>query len=294
MRAANLPIQLHPRMRVIDAFMALADAGLAAVSDQLDALHRRDHPDDVHALRVAARQLRAVCWAFGPALPRPVRARWNDCLRQLAQAANDVRDWDVFIAETLRPALDSQPEDPVLAALHDTALTRRHYARATMVAQLAEYQHWPLPVLHRDLTHLNRAGPRGAGAAARDHLADFARRRVRRGRKRVRALMRAARSEELARVHRFRLASKRLRYVIEALEPVLAKRYARRLHGKLVKRQGRLGRLVDGAVARRLMMECLHAPVAQAPGAAETALAASAASAPGAAPAQDRSATISP
>ncbi|MCY0857107.1 CHAD domain-containing protein [Cupriavidus sp. D39] len=288
MRAANLPIQLHPRMPAIDAFIALGDAGLVAVADQLDALHRRDHPDDVHALRVAVRHLRAVCWAFAPALPKAIRARWDDCLRKLAQAASDVRDWDVFVSETLRPALDLEPEDPVLLAVHDTAITRRHYARATMLAQLTEYQHWPLPVLHRDLTHLNRGGVQGAGSAAKDHLAEFASRRVCRGRKRVKSLARAARSQDLARVHRFRIGSKRLRYVIEALKPVLPARYAKRLHRKLVKRQGSLGGLIDGVVARRLMMECLNMPAKDAAGAAGTT------DVPGAAVAPDRSATISP
>ncbi|MHA7682444.1 CHAD domain-containing protein [Cupriavidus sp. PET2-C1] len=288
MRAANLPLQLHPRMRAIDAFIVLGDAGLVAVADQLDALHRRDHPDDVHALRVAVRHLRAVCWAFAPALPKAIRARWDDCLRKLAQAASDVRDWDVFISQTLSPALDLQPEDPVLLAVHDTAITRRHYARATMLAQLTEHQHWPLPVLHRDLTHLGNGGAQRAGAAAQGRLAAFARRRVRRACKRVKSLARAARSQDLARVHRFRIGSKRLRYVIEALKPVLAKRYAKRLHGKLVKRQGSLGDLIDGAVARRLMMECLNMP------AADAAHTAHAQDEPGATVAPDRSATISP
>ncbi|MGO4328781.1 CHAD domain-containing protein [Cupriavidus sp. 2TAF22] len=282
MRAANAPGSIHPGMRAVDAFVSLADAGLVAIADQLAALTRRDHPDDVHALRVATRHLRAVCWVFGPALPKAIRARWQAGLRQLARAATDVRDWDVFISETLQPALQAQPDDPVLAALCDTASMRRHYARATMVAQLAEYQHWPLPVLHRDLTHLTRGGTRGGGARAGARLDAFARRRVRRARMRVKVLARAARSEDLERVHRYRIGSKRLRYAIEALAPVLSGRYATRLRHKLVKRQSRLGKLLDGAVARRLMTECLNMP---GPGAPD---------APPPPPAPDRSATISP
>lgn len=273
MRAVN-SIRLHPRMRALDAFIALGDEGLVAIADLLDALHRRDHPDDVHELRVAVRHLRAVCWAFGPVLPRTMRARWQACLRQLARAASEVRDWDVFIAETLQPALDLQPEDPVLAAVRDVAVTRRHAVRETMVAQLAEYQRWPLPVLHRDLTHLG-GNPRSARAAARARLGEFAPRRVSRADKRVRALARAAKPGDLERVHRYRIGSKRLRYVIESLMPVLPKRQGKRLHRKLVRRQRKLGNLVDGAVARRLMAQCLDMAAADAPAA-------------------DRSATISP
>ncbi|WP_020204205.1 CHAD domain-containing protein [Cupriavidus sp. WS] len=267
MPAANPTSRLHAGMRAIDAFVVLADDGLAAIADQLDALNRRDHPDDVHALRVAVRHLRAVCWAFGPALPKVMRARWRDSLRQLARAAGDVRDWDVFIGETLRPALDRQPGDPVLAALSDIATMRRHLARATMMAQLAQYQHWPLPALHRDLAHLGSGTVHGPRAGARARLDTFARRRIRRARERVKALARAARGADLARVHRYRIGSKRLRYAIEALAPVLPKRFGQRLHDKLVRRQGQLGKTVDNAVARRLMAECMNtpAPGAQAP-----------------------------
>jgi CHAD domain-containing protein len=79
----------------------------------------------VHALRVAVRHLRAVTWAFGPILPRAVMERWKLALHDVADAASAVRDWDVFLSETLLPALALQPGDPVLVALIDVAHARR-------------------------------------------------------------------------------------------------------------------------------------------------------------------------
>ncbi|SOY78661.1 conserved hypothetical protein; putative exported protein [Cupriavidus taiwanensis] len=251
---ANSP-KLRRKARPAAAFAALAQASLARIDACLDPLQRRDDPEDLHQLRIALRRARAVVWAMGPALPRQERDRWKRDLRTLARATTTVRDWDVFLAETIGPARELEPQDTILAAIADTARQRRETARAAMLATLATYRDWPLPALHRDLAHLAQLAARARGDGAR--LATFARRRVRRGRKQLRALARHARKGDPAAVHAQRIAGKRLRYVIEALAPVLPARYTRRLHGKLVKRQARLGRQVDGIVARRLMAECL-------------------------------------
>ncbi|RAS04993.1 CHAD domain-containing protein [Cupriavidus alkaliphilus] len=255
MNADANSLKLRRKTRPAAAFAALTQASLARIDACLDQLQRRDDPEDLHQLRVALRHARAVAWAMGPALPRQERDRWKRDLRTLARATSAVRDWDVFLAETVGPAREREPLDTVLAAIADTARQRRDTAREAMLAALASYRDWPLPALHRDLAHLAHLATRARGDSAR--LAPFARRRVRRGRKQLRALAKNARGGDPGAVHAQRIAGKRLRYVIEALAPVLPARYTRRLHRKLVKRQARLGRQVDGIVARRLMAECL-------------------------------------
>ncbi|MCO4862844.1 CHAD domain-containing protein [Cupriavidus sp. WGlv3] len=248
--------KLRRKARPAAAFAALAQAGLARIDACLEQLQHRDDPEDLHQLRIALRHARAVVWAMGPALPRQERDRWKRDLRTLARATSAARDWDVFLAETVGPAREQEPDDTVLAAIADTARQRRNAAREAMLAALATYRDWPLPALHRDLAHLAHLAGRARNDRAR--LASFARQRVRRGRKQLRALARNARDGDPVAVHAQRIAGKRLRYVIEALAPVLPARYTRRLHRKLVKRQARLGRLVDGIVARRLLAECLE------------------------------------
>lgn len=237
-------------MRPARAFVDLATQGLSAVEDGLDLVLHRDQAEDVHALRVAVRHLRAVAWAFGPVQPARVKARWKRALRDVASAASDVRDWDVFVAETLAPALADQPDDAVLVALIETAQARRAAAREAMVTRLSRYRQAPLPTLHRDLLHL-------AGRKSRGKLGTFARKRIRKARNRVRDLARAARDGRTERVHKLRIGNKRLRYAIEALSDVLPKRYRKRLRKQLVARQGELGAVIDASVARRLMAECL-------------------------------------
>lgn len=249
--------RLRRKTRPAVAFAALTQASLARIDACLDQLLRRDEPEDLHALRVAVRHARAVLWALGPALPRQERDRWKRDLRTLAQATSEVRDWDVFLAETISPARKLEPDDTVLAAIADTARERRDAAREATLAALAAYRDWPLPALHRDLAHLAHLA--ADAHHDRGRLGPFARQRVRRGRERLRALKQAARNGDPRTVHKQRIAGKRLRYVIEALEPVLPSRYTRRLHRKLVKGQTKLGSFVDGIVARRLMADCLEA-----------------------------------
>ncbi|SOZ97434.1 conserved hypothetical protein; putative exported protein [Cupriavidus taiwanensis] len=247
--------KLRRKTRPAAAFAALAQASLARIDACLDALKRRDEPEDLHQLRIALRQARAVVWAMGPALPRQERDRWKRDLRTLARATSAARDWDVFLAETIGPARELEPDDTVLATIADTARQRRDAAREAMLAALATYRDWPLPALHRDLAHLAHLAARARGDGAR--LAPLARQRVRRGRKQLRALAKNAREGDPVAVHAQRIAGKRLRYVIEALAPVLPARYTGRLYRKLVKRQARLGRQVDDIVARRLLADCL-------------------------------------
>ena len=248
------PSVLHRKMRPVAAFATLGDAGLRSVNERLDALLHRDEVEDVHALRVAVRHLRAVTWAFGPVLPPPVKARWKQALHDVADAASTLRDWDVFLEETLLPALALQPEDPVLIALIDTARAERAEARASMIARLSGYRQAPLPTLHRDVLHLSDPKARHTHQG---RLATFAPRRIRKARGRVRELARVARDGQTAHVHALRIGNKRLRYAIEALSEVLPDRFRKRLHGKLVARQTELGAIIDDAVARRLMCECL-------------------------------------
>ncbi|GAA0790612.1 CHAD domain-containing protein [Cupriavidus gilardii] len=263
-------LTLKRRMRALDAFVALAAADLQRIADALRALDRRDRPDDLHALRVAVRHLRAVRWVFAPALPGTVAARWRIVLRDLMRATGPVRDWDVLIADTLQPAVSRQPGDPVLLALLDSAQSRREAARATLMTVLHALRSQTLPVLDDDLAALRHRAVDGIPGKANAPLGRLARRRVRKARRSVRALK--ARWRELGTeadlalapaadvLHALRVAGKRLRYAIEAVGPVLPGRYTGRVHRKLVARQARLGAQTDAASARSLLSALLSGP----------------------------------
>jgi len=256
-------LALTRKMPAGQAFVVLASDGLAAIEASLDHLTQRDDADDVHALRIAIRQLRARLWIFVPLLPQRVSERWKTWLRDLARAASPVRDWDVFLAETLQPALEREPGDPTLALLCASASDHRAAARETMLDKVRSFCTRPLPRMHADLLHVARLG-----TAPSARLGRFAEGRLdkpaRTWRRKWKALAEPRDDDQeladLKPMHKLRIAGKRLRYAIEALGEALPPRYRERLLRKLVKRQGRLGRRLDGSIARRLLCECLEVP----------------------------------
>lgn len=250
------------------AFVSLADAGLCTVLARVDAVldgsASAEDVEAIHELRVGVRHLRAILWAFQPVLSDGTATRWKTVLRDTAEACGETRDWDVFLAETLEPALAREPGHPVLMALRASARARREAAHADMMTKLSRDMRARLGTLEQDVRHMARhmarhaALSRSAGNAdAAGRLDAFAQRRVRKARRRVRALARAARDGKTEHVHRLRIANKRLRYAIEALADVLPSKLRKRLHKKLVRRQTALGAVVDDAVARRLLCACL-------------------------------------
>lgn len=272
--------RLRRKMRPFAAFVALADAGLCTVRARIEAVlaggaggagDGSDVSDGsdveaIHELRVAVRHLRAVAWAFRPVLSDTINARWKAVLRDTANAGSEARDWDVFIAETIAPALEREPGHPLLLALHETAQARRAVAYRAMMTTLSRDMRAQLGTLERDLRRLARgrekAGSNRGVSDGGKRLDAFARRRVGKARQHVRELAQAAHEgqtgdERIERVHRLRIGNKRLRYAIEALADVLPRRLRKRLHKKLVRRQTALGAVVDDAVARRLLCECL-------------------------------------
>ncbi|TWG85311.1 CHAD domain-containing protein [Cupriavidus gilardii J11] len=275
------PPHLKRRMGALDAFVALAAADLDRLAATLRALERRDHPEDLHRLRIGLRRLRALRWMFAPVLPGAVSARWRQMLADMMAATGPARDWDVLIDGTLQPALVRHPRSPVLRALLDEAMMRRDTARTIMLAELTPYRERTLPLLRRELAILQRhCNMPDAIPVARSPLKKFARKRVRRARrlwlarKREVAAATSQASEatepgmppEFAALanpslHAQRIAAKRLRYAIEALAPVLPRRYRGRLLRKVARQQQGLGAALDAAVARRLIATLLASAV---------------------------------
>src|SRR5512136_1679849 len=96
---------VEPWMTPLDAFRALCAVCVQHIEgNRYGALAAAD-PEYLHQMRVALRRLRTAFGLFSDALPRPVAAELLEELRWLTRALGRARDWDVFRAGTLRPAL---------------------------------------------------------------------------------------------------------------------------------------------------------------------------------------------
>ncbi len=218
----------------------------------LDPAVRRDSPDAVHQMRVAARRLRSALATYRPMLRTEETEPVREELRHLGRALSHARDLEV-LDDRLTELLvhEGWDEHPFRHHLADELRLDREHAHATVLAHLSEQRHETLLARLRDLAE---------GAPWSDEL-DWSEvlARVRKDDKRVRRRMRAAaeaesRDDRLRLLHETRKAAKRLRYAAETLKPAFGSD-AHRLAKSAKKLQSHLGDVQDAAVSRRRLRE---------------------------------------
>ena len=250
---------LRPDYRVVgkgmtppEAFRAVCAACVQHVEANRHGVLAAADPEYLHQMRVALRRLRTAFEVFGDAVPEPAASQLIDELRWLARALGCARDWDVFIAETLKPALSAQPRHPGLRALRAASEDLCAEARGAAHRALESRRYY---ALMRALRALSYAGEDATSAGTVRALPM----RVRApavisamyavARKRGRRLASLGVSE----LRRLRNAVRGLRYGLLFLEPILPEARARALAGTVEALQETLGGINDCAVARELI-----------------------------------------
>ncbi len=179
---------------------------------------RRDLPDSVHQMRVAARRLRSGLRVFAPL----VDAEWSRHLRdELGWAASELglsRDSEVLLARLDEHADALAPDDAERIHSHIDPVMRRKVeaGREEALAALRSERHLSLlDALVDAATHPRLA--EAAAAPAREVLPPLFEKSWRKLRKEVKALTLTSPPEEW---HETRITAKRARYAAEVLAPV--------------------------------------------------------------------------
>jgi CHAD domain-containing protein len=210
-------------------------------------------PEYLHQMRVALRRLRTAFEVFADGVPQPVAAPLLEELRWLSRALGRARDWDVFIAGALRPALAQRSRRSGLRALRDASEDLSADARSSAQRALESRRYYALMRALRALGYGDTPlAPRPAGAVRSlpmRHAVAVIAAMVGRARKRGRKLKRLD-SREL---HRLRKAVRRLRYGLLFLAPLLPEARVRPLAESVESLQETLGGINDCAVAGKLV-----------------------------------------
>lgn len=245
------------------AFVAAMRAGLDNLRANEAAVVAAVDSDGVHQMRVALRRLRSIVSAFAPILSRPARATLRGEFKWLQGCLGLARDWDVFIAETLRPAFDARPDERGFADLLRAAQEARDkaYADAQTAIQSPRYTALMLQIQMWLVTDAWIAGDVAADgkhtAAGGDAAASLPDRLAvgildQRLRKLVRLARRHKKLSE-AEMHMVRIAAKKLRYAGELFAELFHAGKARGYLRRLAVIQDTLGSLNDGVTARALV-----------------------------------------
>jgi len=196
-------------------------------------------PIGIHQTRVALRRLRAAFGLFKSAVDGPVVRALSAEAKWLASECAPARDLHVFLNETVADV------PPVIRRIGNR-LAKIHLERARTALSGARFEGF-----HRQLDAFVALPP--AGTAPR--LDEFARtvlgsrhdKVVRRGRK--------LSSLDERRLHRLRIAIKKLRYAADFLRPAFASPLAKPYIDATARLQGALGALNDRAVAAHMLAD---------------------------------------
>ncbi|HEX9524801.1 MAG TPA: CHAD domain-containing protein [Reyranella sp.] len=196
-------------------------------------------PIGIHQTRVALRRLRAAFGLFKSAVDGPVVRALSAEAKWLASECAPARDLHVFLNETVDDV------SPVVRRIGNR-LAKAHLERARTALSGARFEGF-----HRQLDAFVALSP----ASTDKRLDEFARtvldtrhdKVVKRGRK--------LGSLDERRLHRLRIAIKKLRYAADFLRPAFASPLARPYIEATARLQGALGALNDRAVAAHVLAD---------------------------------------
>jgi CHAD domain-containing protein len=239
-----------------DTLRAYFGAQLERITSE-DLRVRRDEPEGVHDMRVAARRLRSALQAFGPLLSQDESAELISELRWLGEVLGYARD-DEVLSEHLSATLSGVPTELVLGPVQAriTGFYAPHSAdsRTQMLEALESARY--IALLTR-LDALVAEPPLTADAEqpAGNMLTPLVWRTFRRARRRMRhAAEITPGSHRDEALHEARKAAKRARYAAEAVTPVAGKP-ARRSARDLKDLQTALGDNQDTVMAREALRQ---------------------------------------
>lgn len=216
----------------------------------VDAAVRRDQPDSVHRMRVAARRMRSALSTFRTVLDRDATRPLADELRWLGGELGADRDREV-LTERLYALVEELPRGsvlgPVRGRLRIWSARRRAVTRKRVLAALNSRRYLDLLAALDALLDGPPVLP-GADRPAGRVLAKA----VRRDYRRLAARVAAASGDEER--HEARKAAKRVRYAAEAARPVLG-RPAKVFASRMKAVQEVLGEYQDGVVAREALRD---------------------------------------
>jgi len=219
--------------------------------------------EELHDMRVATRRMRAAFRVFGDHLDMKQLKPIRKGLRRTGQALGNVRDLDVFWDKTQR-YLDALPpgQQGDLDSLREVWETEREKARAEMLAYLDGDRYARFKERFAELLQTPGAGALPAltkkGEAVPHRLKHVVPVAVYQRLAAIQAYDEwvTRPGVPLERLHRLRIAAKRLRYTLEFFEEVLGPQ-TEDLIKEMKKLQDHLGDLQDAVVASELLRDFL-------------------------------------
>ncbi len=216
-------------------------------------------PEELHAMRVATRRMRAAWRVFGDGFRPESTRKYRTRLRDVAAKLGAVRDLDVLVMSLEQYRADlPEAERLGLEPLITQWRTERDLARAVLVRELDSKGYRRFVDEYRTFVLSPGMGAAIVGPTEPHHVRDTAGSHIQLAYEQVRAYQSVLRWADVATLHQLRIAGKWLRYTLEFVKEPLGPE-ASMLIERVVALQDHLGLLNDAEVAatmaRALLVE---------------------------------------
>jgi len=242
---------------VAEALQALIWSCLLHLQANLRGAMASDDAEYLHQMRVALRRLRVVLRIAGKFRADAALNALSDEIAALCVALGRIREWDVFIAETVQPICMRMAGHAGLQALLATSERQRAacYAELRGEKPARELQR----LILRFALWMNGAYWQPQEPAA-PPVQDFASRRLRKLARQFAQAGQQLDSLDNVRLHALRILAKKLRYSAEFFATLYDKQKTSAFLAALSEVQEVLGQINDVAVAHRLLDELAALP----------------------------------
>ena len=218
-------------------------------------------PEGVHQVRVRIRKFRAILAFFRPLFKAENYQRQQDTLRKMGQQFGEVRQLDVLLEGISEIEKKANLESSDFGKLKDHLLVKREIAFKQLLTSL-ETDAFALDLLDIWVWKLN--DPWEAGAPDLQlSIKDYTDKHIENWLKKIKRSMKNIDVKDQHLVHRVRIKSKKLRYVIEQLSAILDQKTRKSLDA-FEKMQDDLGYYHD-VFANQQLLEQLVAASADCP-----------------------------
>ena len=241
-----------------EALQTLIWSCLLHLQSNLRGAMTSDDAEYLHQMRVALRRLRVVLRMVEKFRADEALSALSGDIAALCVALGRIREWDVFIAETLQPMCARMAGHAGLQALLAAGERQRAacYAGLRGAQQARELQR----LILRFALWMNGAYWQPPQGAAVPQAQDFATRRLRKLAKRFAQAGRQLDTLDDKRLHALRILAKKLRYSAEFFAALYGRQKTGSFLAALSAVQDVLGQINDVAVAHRLLDELAALP----------------------------------
>jgi CHAD domain-containing protein len=245
------PITLAASMSIDDAIAVIAAACRDHWQANMAAALAGAHPEGIHQVRVGLRRFRVLLSLAGDRIPDDQLTWLKAETKTLSDALGPARDLEVFLTELLAPLAAKAADESEVAALLRVVRENRDQAHTVAAAALSA------PRYRRFMTRLNTwidgRGWAAGGSKRAPSARTFARTELNRRLARLAERSKAVKTMSTAKLHRLRIAIKKLRYGMEFFQSLLPDKRSARINRDLKAMQDALGYVNDRDVAKRMV-----------------------------------------